>query len=581
MDNENLRSTLLFCACALTLLFAYQAFVLAPIHRRQALTQHSPSLTAVAALIPPSTPAAASPRVMIDSPSLSGSISLKGARLDQLALKRYRETTDPHSPNVVLLHPEGGPNARFAEVDWTGPESSDLPGADTLWSAPAGAALATGRPVELSYANGHGLLFQRTISVDSDYMFTVTDRVTNGSDVPVVLQPYAFVEQRGRPADAGQLTGREGAVGVLDRRLVTSPYKAWKKNAPPVQTSTGGWVGITDKYWLTALVPDQAQSVSGSFRAQTTGGMDVYQAGFTLSARRLSPGQSLSMSTRIFAGAKSVDMLRRYQKTQAIPRFEDAVDWGWFWFFTKPIFFILEGLRGMVGNVGVAILLLTLCIRLPLFPLANRSFAAATKLKSIQPLADEVRHKFGKEPAKLQQEMAALYAREKANPLAGCIPALLPLPIFFALYKVLSVSIELRHAPFFGWIADLSARDPSTLWNLFGWIAWNPAHAPLVGALLDGVGHLGVWPLLYGATAWLAQAMSPPTGVDPAQRRILGFMPLIITLTFAQLAAGLVIYYVCSNLLTIGQQYVNMRLFKVDNPIDRLISRLAARRSLS
>jgi YidC/Oxa1 family membrane protein insertase len=580
MDNENLRSTLLFCACGLTLLFAYQAFVLGPIQRRQAAARHPPSAAAPAQSLAPLAKAPpASPRVMIDSPSLSGSISLRGAQLDQLALKRYRETTDPRSANVVLLRPAGGPNARFAKVGWAGPESSDLPGVDTLWTAPAGALLAPGRPVALSYANGHGLLFQRTISVDGDYMFTVTDRVTNGSNVPVDLQPYAVVEQRGLPADAGQVTAREGGVGVLDRRLVMSPYKAWKKNPPPGQTSTGGWVGITDKYWLTAVVPDQTMLVSGVFRAQATGRADAYQAGFTGSLRRLAPGQSLSTSTRIFAGAKLVDLLRRYQTTLGIPRFEDAVDWGWFWFFTKPIFLVLEGLRGLVGNVGVAILLLTLCIRLPLFPLANRSFAAATKLKTIQPLADEVRRKFGKEPAKLQQEIAALYARENANPLAGCIPALLPLPIFFALYKVLSVSIELRHAPFIGWIDDLSARDPSTLWNLFGLIAWNPAHAPLIGAFLDSVGHLGVWPLLYGATAWLAQALSPPDGVNHAQQRILGIMPLILTVTFAQLAAGLVIYYVWSNLLTVAQQYVNMRLFKVENPIDRLMSRLKARRT--
>jgi YidC/Oxa1 family membrane protein insertase len=409
-------------------------------------------------------------------------------------------------------------------------------------------------------------------------LFRDTDQDSNDSGAPIDLQPYAFVRQRSLPADVGRGGGHEGAVGVFDRRLVMSAYKAWKKAPLTLQTSTGGWMGITGKYWLTALIPDQTASISCEFRTRTIGGEDIYQAGFTGPVRHLAPGQSTTAATHIFAGAKSVALLRRYQTALAIPRLEDAVDWGWFWFFTKPIFFILEGLRGLVGNVGAAILLLTLCIRLPLFPLANRSFASATKLKKIQPLVDDLRKRFEKDPAKLQQETTALYAREKANPLAGCIPALIPLPIFFALYKVLSDTIELRHAPFFGWITDLSARDPSTLWNLFGLAPWNPAHAPLIGAVLDGAGHLGVWPLIYGATAWLTQALSPPAGADPAQQRILGWMPLIITVTFAQLAAGLVIYYVWSNLLTIAQQYVNMRLFKVDNPIDRLMGRLRPRR---
>jgi len=578
MDNENLRNTLLFLACALTLLLAYQAFVLAPIHRAQAQPP-SLAIAAAAAARPfsPTRSTLASPRVTIDTPSLTGSISLRGARLDHLVLKRYRATTDPRSPNVELLRPEGDANARFADIGWAGAEGSVLLDARAQWTVPVGAVLTPGKPIELSYADGHGLLFHRTISVDGDYMFTVTDRVDNVSGSPVDLQPYALVEQRRLASDVGRATSHEGAVGVLDQRLVMSAYRAWKKAAPPVQASTGGWIGITEKYWLTALMPDQATPISGMFRVQAIGGEDAYQAGFTGPMRRLAPGQSTATSTRIFAGAKSVALLRRYQETLAIPRFEDAVDWGWFWFFTKPIFFVLQALRGLVGNVGVAILVLTLCIRLPLFPLANRAFASATKLKKIQPLVDKVRGQFDKDAARLQQEIAALYAREKVNPLAGCIPMLLPLPIFFALYKVLSVTIELRHAPFFGWIADLSARDPSTLWNLFGLAPWNPAHAPLIGALLDSTGHVGAWPLIYGATAWLTRAMTPATGIDPTQQRMLGIMPLIITVTFAQLASGLVIYYAWSNLLTIAQQYVNMRLFKVDNPIDRLLSRLRPR----
>jgi YidC/Oxa1 family membrane protein insertase len=519
MDNENLRDTLLFFACALTLLLAYQAFVLGPIQRRHAVSPPRPSAGAPAGAstpLPLARMLAASPRVTIDTPSLSGSISLRGARLDHLLLKRYRTATDPRSPNVELLRPEGSANAWFAEVGWAGATGSDLPGSDTLWTAPAGAVLTPDTPVELSYANGQGLTFHRTISVDRDYMFTITDRVSNGSGAPVDLHAYALVRQQGLPADVGHGASHEGAVGVLDQRLVMSAYKAWKKAPPAQQTSIGGWLGITEKYWLTALIPDQTASISSEFRAQATGGADAYQAGFAGPVRRIAPGQSITATTHVFAGAKSVTLLRRYQKALSIPRFDDAVDWGWFWFFTKPIFFVLQGLQRLVGNLGLAILLLTLCIRLPLFPLANQSFAAATKLKKIQPLVDEIRKRFEKDPARLHQETAALYARERAHPLAGCIPAFIPLPIFFALYKVLSVTIELRHAPFFGWIADLSARDPSTLWTLFGLIAWNPAHAPLIGALLDGAGHVGVWPLIYGATAWLTQAMSPPRASIPS-----------------------------------------------------------------
>jgi YidC/Oxa1 family membrane protein insertase len=580
MDNENLRNTLLFLACALTILAAYQAFVLAPIKRRQVEMQQAPPQRLLAGgPAPASTPVplarllAASPRVTIDTPSLAGSISLRGARLDNLFLKRYRATTDPRSPTVELLRPEGNPNAWFAEVGWAGANVSGLPDSGTLWAAPAGAVLTPNTPVELSYANGRGLLFHRTISVDRDYMFTITDRVSNDSGAPVDLQSYAVVRQQALSADVGRGTNHEGAIGVFDGRLVTSAYKAWKKTPLPLQTSTGGWMGITEKYWLAAVVPGQAASITGAFRAQTIDGADAYQAGFAGPVLRIAPGQSIVAATHVFAGAKSVALLRRYGQTLAIPRFDDAVDWGWLWFFTKPIFFVLQGLQRFAGNVGVAILLLTLCIRLPLFPLASRSFAAATKMKTVQPLVDDLRRKFETEPDRLRQEIATLHAREKVKPLAGCILALIPLPIFFALYKVLSVTIELRHAPFFGWIADLSARDPSTLWNLFGLAPWNPAHAPLIGAFLDGAAHIGVWPLIYGATSWLTQLMNTPSGIDPVQQRILRFMPLVITFAFAQLAAGLVIYYVWSNLLTVAQQYANMRLFKVANPIDGFINR--------
>jgi YidC/Oxa1 family membrane protein insertase len=524
---------------------------------------------------------AASPRVPVATPSLQGSISLKGARIDDLFLTQYRVAVEKTSPPVELLRPEGAQHAWFAEFGWTGANVPGLPTSQTLWTLTEGSKLAPGQPVVLTYANGTGLTFTRRIEVDDKFMFTVTDTVVNAGAMPVTLAPYGSVQRQGLPPTAaGNSIVHEGAVGALGvekQTLKLVKYKKWAKDGGgPEMPSKGGWVGITDKYWLAAIVPTQGEAVTGQFRDTKAGGIDVFDANFVGAPRAIGVGQQVTETTHFFAGAKTVPVLKDYQAKLGVARFSDAVDWGMFWFLTQPIFAFLQYIFLHVGNFGVAILILTVAVRVIFFPLANKSYESMTKMKKVQPLVEEMRKKFKDDPAKQQQEMMALYQREKVNPLAGCLPLLLQIPVFYSLYKVLSVTIEMRHAPFFGWINDLSARDATTVWNLFGAVPWNPAHAPLVGGLLDTTLHIGVLPLLYGVTMWLTTSMNPPAP-DPTQQRIFQLMPLVFTFIMAPFAVGLLIYWTWSNVLTSIQQYVIMRRFKVDNPIDQLIARLTGK----
>jgi YidC/Oxa1 family membrane protein insertase len=385
------------------------------------------------------------------------------------------------------------------------------------------------------------------------------------------------VQRQGIPANVGK-SGivHEGATGWLDGRVRRYKYKDLSKKAAVEFNSAGAWTGITDMYWLAALIPNPAERVHAIFRDTKTGGVDVYEANYTGAARSIGVGQQVNVTQHFFAGAKTVPLLKDYQRQLGVAHLDDAVDWGMFEFLTRPIFLFLQYIYQHVGNFGVAILLLTVAVRVIFFPLANKSYESMTKMKKVQPLVEEMRKKFKDDPAKQQQEMMALYQREKVNPLAGCLPLLLQIPVFFALYKVLSVTIEMRHAPFFGWINDLSARDATTVWNLFGLIPWNPATAPVIGGLLDTTLHIGVLPLLYGVTMWLTTSMNPPAP-DPMQQKIFQLMPIIFTFIMAPFAVGLLIYWTWSNVLTSIQQYVIMRRFKVDNPIDQLIARFTGK----
>lgn len=594
MQPDNSRNTILFVVCAVAIFVLYELFVLRPsAERRQAEIERTqvaaeagqgverpsaaPGVTATPRPVtaPRREALAASARVPIVTPWLRGSIALTGARLDDLYLTRYRETLAPGSPNVELFRPEGASAAHFAEFGWTGADLSGLPGPDTPWTLAQGRVLTPSTPIVLSYVNGAGLAFTRTVAVDERYMFTITDAVANRTAAPVTLAAYGSVQRRGVPPGlAKSPILHEGAIGVLGDRLEQVKFNKWREQDQPLsRASRGGWLGITDKYWLAALVPDQSVEVRGVFRTTRAGSLDIFEANYVGPAQALAPGAQLISTNRLFAGAKRVEVLDDYERRFSIPRFDSAVDWGNLWFLTKPIFYLLHFFQGLVGNFGVAILLLTVTVKAIFFPLANKSFESMSKMKKLAPLMEDIKKRHGKDPTKQQQEVMALYQKERINPVMGCLPILIQIPVFYALYKVLFVTLEMRHAPFFGWVRDLSARDPTTFWNVFGLIPWNPASAPLLGGLLDGPLHIGVWPLLYGLSMWLQQAMQPMSA-DPIQKKIFQLFPIIFTFVMAPFAVGLVIYWTWSNVLTILQQWVIMRRLKVENPIDDLIARL-------
>jgi len=530
---------------------------------------------------------AASPRVPIDTPALKGSIALKGGRIDDLFMKGYAETTAKNSPPVELFRPEGAKNAYFADFGWAGTTPTSV----AVWTAPAGATLSVGHPVTLTYDNGQGVVFTRTISVDDKFMFTVVNRVSNKGSAPLQLAPYASIQRQGMP----QLTPiniiHEGGVGVLGvgrgptvpffssaaQTLHLVAFKDWKKNGDTDVPSRGGWLGITDHYWLGAIIPDQTEQAKDAFVYTQDNGTDVFEALYQGQPRILPPGQDAKETTHVFAGAKKVSILQDYAKTLGAPNFEDAVDWGHLWFLTKFLFWLLEFFHRLIGNFGVAILLLTVTVKLILFPLANRSFASMSKMKKLQPEIEAIKQRFPDEPAKQQQETMALYQREKINPLAGCLPVLVQIPIWYALYKVLYVTLEMRHAPFFGWIHDLSAPDPTAWGNLFGLLPYNPAAIPLLGTVLA----IGVWPLCYGAVQWLTTQMSPQATTDPTQKLMMQLFPLVFTVMLAHSPSGILIYWTWSSSLTIVQQYFIMHRYGAENPIDSLLDRIRHRRGVA
>jgi YidC/Oxa1 family membrane protein insertase len=609
MQNDN-KNTLMFIVSAFAILIGYQFFVLGPqqkkaeaearakkVAQQQVATQPGVTLDANGNPQPlrlsRDAAKAQSPRLVVDTPALLGSIALKGARIDDLLLRKYAETTDKNSPPVELFRPEGAEHAWFADFGWAGANLPGLPDSRTVWTAAPGQVLRPNSPVTLTFDNGQGLTFTRLIAVDDQAMFTITDSVKNNGTAAFQLAPYATVQRQGINDKLGKTQiVHEGAIGVLGagekHELKLSKYQKWKKDKP-LETfdSIGGWAGVTDKYWLAALIPDQSQAIKAQYRVTNVGGTDVYDVNFVGPTQALNPGATLTQKTRLFAGAKTVPLLRKYEygattapaiwefwssAKSEIPRFDDAVDWGMFRFFTRPIFNVLEIFYKLVGNFGLAIMLLTVTLKLILYPMADKSYESMAKIKKISPEVEKLKAKHKDDPAKQQQEMMALYAKEKINPMMGCLPMLVQIPVFYSLYKVLTVTIEMRHAPFFGWIQDLSARDPTTIFNLFGLIHWDPATAPLIGAFLAGSLHIGVWPLLYGFTMWLTTAMNPPAG-DPIQQRIFQLFPIVFTFTLSQFAVGLVIYWCWSNVLTILQQYIIMRRYKVENPIDKIIAR--------
>ncbi|NNM76720.1 membrane protein insertase YidC [Sphingomonas sp. ID1715] len=482
------------------------------------------------------------PRVRIDTPAIAGSVNLKGARVDDLVLKRHRETIAKNSPPIRLLSPEGGPKPIYAQFGWSG-EGAALPGNDTVWQAD-GQLLAPGRPVTLSWTNGTGQTFRIRLTVDANYMITAEQSVANGGSAPVAIRPFALIKRTGVSADPSSWTQHTGPIGVFDGQ---ANYKINFKDLDEAGqggttlASTGGWLGFTDKYWLTALAPADTARVSASFRAI---GDKTYLAAFTPADQSvLAPGKAVSSRTRLFSGAKEVGVLQAYERDLKIAQFDKAIDWGWFSFFERPIFQLLDWLFRAVGNFGVAIILLTLIVRGLMYPVAQRQFASMAAMRALQPKVKALQERHKDDKQKLQTEMLALYKQEKVNPLAGCLPILIQIPIFYALYKVLMLTIEMRHQPFALWIKDLSAPDPATPINLFGYLDFTP---PSFLAL-------GVLPILLGITMYIQFKLNPAQ-MDPVQQQVFSIMPWVFMFIMAPFAAGLQLYWTVSNILAIAQQ---------------------------
>jgi YidC/Oxa1 family membrane protein insertase len=505
------------------------------------------------------------PRLQIAAHRLRGSISLLGARLDDLVLTDYRETLAPNSPNVRLLEPRSEDHPYYVQYGWSAApgEQVKLPDNDTVWAG-SGGTLSAGHPVTLSWDNGAGLTFQLTFSVDDDYMFGVQQSVKNATGTPVKLSPWSRIRRDYTPEVAGYYILFEGLLGVVDGTLQETTYakaksEGEKKNGIAYDaTATGGWAGITDKYWLTSLVPDQAIASTVNFIHRSENG-DHYQVDYiTKEPQTIAANGDASLFSRVFAGAKIVRLLDRYQAEYHIPNFDKAVDFGWFYFLTKPIFFCLDWLYGLLGNFGLAIMAFTLFVKALFFPLANYSYRSMSKMKLLAPKMQALRERFKEEPQRLQQEMMSMYRTEKVNPASGCLPMVVQIPVFFSLYKVIFVTIEMRQAPFFGWIHDLSVVDPTNIFNLFGLIPFDPS---TISPWL----HLGAWPLIMGVTMFLQQKLNPPPP-DPVQARMFQFMPIIFTFMLASFPAGLVIYWSWNNLLSIAQQWLIMRRTHLARP---------------
>ena len=481
---------------------------------------------------------AESPRVRIDTPALKGSINLKGARIDDLVLTRYKETVAKDSPPIRLFSPAGTRDAYFAGFGWRA-EGLTPPAADVVWAASA-PVLSPGRPVTLTAANAQGQRFAIQIAVDNDYLFTVKQTVANGGSAAVPVAAYGLVNRIGVSKDPDSWTIHTGPMSVNNGAAHYNPNFKDVDEAPARFTTTGGWLGFTDKYWLAALVPDQGRAFDGQFRA---GANQSYQADFTTAAQLLPPGRQLTQTAKLFAGAKEVKLLDRYTDTGAVTKLDYAIDWGWFRLVEKPIFYYLDWLFRLIGNFGVAIIILTLTIRLLVFPIAQRQFASMAAMRALQPRMKALQERYKDDKQRQQQEIMALYKAEKVNPLAGCLPTLIQIPIFYALYKALMLTIEMRHQPFALWIKDLSAPDPATILNLFGYIPITLPHFLAIGVV----------PVLLGISMFFQFRLNP-TQMDPAQQQVFAILPWVLMFVMAPFAVGLQIYWITTNCISIAQQ---------------------------
>lgn len=537
--------------------------------------------------------ATSSARVAIDTPTVDGSISLQGARIDDLNLRQYNRTIEPESGEVSLLAPYDSEHGYDAFFGWEDREPGFYGvGANDVWQAEETAQLTPETPVTLTFSSGDGLEVTRTISIDDRYMFTITDEVRNAGEATRAVRPFGVVRRQGLPQDFTNNgivhQGFAGAFGPRNR-LHTETYRNAEKHSERrergrvgedqrlvQEQGEGGWLGISDHYWLTALIPDQAEPISGYFDASARGADNDFRAAYRGGWREIRAGESVTYTQRLFSGAKVFDTLRDYQGELNIPKLDEAIDWGnLMWPLTRPFFqYLLHPLAqwaaglGTIYHFGIALLLSTIVIKLLLFPLVYHSFKAMAKMRALQPKMKEIQERYAADKQRQQQEMLRLYQTEKINPVSGCLPILLQIPVFFALYKTLNVTIEMRHAPFWGWIDDLSARDPTSLFNLFGLLPFDPGAIPLIGGVL----MIGAWAVLYGISMWALQGLSPPPA-DPTQAMIFRWLPVLFLFLFAGFPAGLVIYWTWSNVISIAQQYVIMRRQGVETQLDKFIAK--------
>jgi YidC/Oxa1 family membrane protein insertase len=495
----------------------------------------------------------AEPRIKIATNRVIGSIRLKGGLIDDLTLLNYRQTLDKDSPNIVMLSPLGTENPYYAQFGWTSTTTGvTLPTADTVWTSDR-STLSVGQPVTLRWTNPEGIEFAQVISIDENFMFAVDQRITNNGTQTAVIHPFGLISLSGTPETAGFWILHEGMIGVFDETLTEVDYDDLPDEPNGIQAVDGAakWLGITAKYFATSLVPDQKVANNGRFVHTAPGGKDKFQADYLAASQTVAPGQSAAFTTRLFAGAKEVRLLDSYEEKLGIPRFDRMVDFGWFYFLTKPIFYAIDYFYQQLGNFGLAILLLTVLIKLAFFPLANKSYKSMSRLKKLQPKMVEIREKNKDDKQRQNTAMMELYKKEGANPMSGCFPILIQIPVFFALYKVLFVTIEMRHAPFFGWIQDLSAPDPYGLLIGFGLFNWDvPQSMQIV--------NVGIWPIIMGITMFLQQRLNPQPA-DPMQQKIFMLLPIVFTFLLGSFPAGLVIYWAWNNTLSIAQQWVIMR----------------------
>jgi YidC/Oxa1 family membrane protein insertase len=556
--------------------------------KEQQQTQVQPGATQPAATQPgtapevPGTPTAAAPtaqaqtasreaaiaataRVAIDTPRLGGSIDLKGARIDDLTLTQYREAIDPNSPPIVLFSPSGAPDAYYAEFGWVpaAGTTAAMPNADTVWKQQGSGALSIDHPVTLTYDNGSGLVFTRTIAIDDHYLFNIKDAVANKSGNPVTLYPYALISRHGAPKVLGYYILHEGLIGVMgDQGEQTETYKKMDDKKTETWEATDAWIGFTDKYFASALLPNTDAKITARFSAGDENGLKTYQTDYLLAPQTIAPGTTGTADARLFAGAKEVSVVGinflggidgGYNAALGLNHFDLLIDWGWFYFITKPMFLGIDYFFHLVGNFGIAILIVTVIVKMLFFPLANKSYASMAKMKAVQPQMAMIKERYADDKMKQQQAMMELYKKEQINPIAGCLPIAIQIPVFFSLYKVLFITIEMRHAPFYGWIHDLSAPDPTNIFTLGGLIPFDPAIIPVLGSFL----HLGFWPAIMGVTMWMQMKLNPAPP-DPTQQMIFSWMPLIFTFMLASFPAGLVIYWAWNNSLSVLQQSVIM-----------------------